>query len=125
MHDDPGGAELTNAVTGANKTDHHLMGVNFSRGDYEAIFRRILSWAEELTAGRVLFTLGGGYSFRAAPRVWAILYLVMHELHVARDLPESWRSKWSRASEEELPRTLHDPDPSHADIPNLNEEAPS
>jgi acetoin utilization protein AcuC len=91
--------------------------------DYEALFRRILAWADEFTAGRVLFTLGGGYSFRAAPRVWAILYLVMHDLPVIRDLPESWRSKWSHTSENELPHTLHDPNPSHADIPNRYEIA--
>ena len=69
----------------------------------------------------MLFTLGGGYSFRAAPRVWAILYLVMHDLEVARDVPESWRSKWSRPRQHELPHTFHDPNPSHADIPNRYE----
>ncbi len=103
--------------------DDPLSDLMLTTHDYEALFRRILAWADEFTAGRVLFTLGGGYSFRAAPRVWAILYLVMHDLHVARDLPESWRSKWSRTSENELPHTLHDPNPSHADIPNRYEIA--
>ncbi|HEX2720538.1 MAG TPA: ABC transporter substrate-binding protein, partial [Candidatus Deferrimicrobium sp.] len=86
-------------------------------------FRRILAWADDFTAGRVLFTLGGGYSFSAAPRVWAILYLVIHGLDVTRDLPETWRSKWSRSSKDELPHALHDPNPSHADIPNRYEIA--
>ena len=103
--------------------DDPLSDLMLTTRDYEAIFRRILAWADDFTAGRVLFTLGGGYSFRAAPRVWAILYLVMHDLHVAQDLPESWRSKWSRTSENELPHTLHDPNPSHADIPNRYEIA--
>jgi acetoin utilization protein AcuC len=103
--------------------DDPLSDLMLTTADYEAIFRRILAWADDFTAGRVLFTLGGGYSFRAAPRVWAILYLVLHDLHVARDLPESWRSKWSHPSENELPQTLHDPNPSHADIPNRYEIA--
>jgi acetoin utilization protein AcuC len=103
--------------------DDPLSDLMLTTRDYEALFRRILAWADEFTAGRVLFTLGGGYSFRAAPRVWAILYLVMHDLPVVRDLPESWRSKWSHISENELPHTLHDPNPSHADIPNRYEIA--
>lgn len=103
--------------------DDPLSDLMLTTRDYEALFRRILAWADEFTAGRVLFTLGGGYSFRAAPRVWAILYLVMHDLPVVRDLPESWRSKWSHTSENELPHTLHDPNPSHADIPNRYEIA--
>lgn len=103
--------------------DDPLSDLMLTTRDYEAIFRRILEWAEAFTAGRVLFTLGGGYSFRAAPRVWAILYLVMHDLPVVRDVPEAWRSKWSRALSNELPSTLHDPNPSHADIPNRYEIA--
>ncbi len=103
--------------------DDPLADLMLTTRDYEAIFKRILELADEFTTGRVLFTLGGGYSFRAVPRVWAILYLLIHGLPVARDLPESWRSKWSRASESELPLTFHDPNPSHADIPNRYEIA--
>jgi acetoin utilization protein AcuC len=103
--------------------DDPLSDLMLTTRDYEAIFRRILAWADDFTAGRVLFTLGGGYSFRAVPRVWAILYLVIHDLPVVRDLPESWRSKWSRTSENELPHTFHDPNPSNADIPNRYEIA--
>lgn len=103
--------------------DDPLSDLMLTTRDYEAIFRRILGWADDFTAGRVLFTLGGGYSFRAVPRVWAILYLVVHDLDVVRDLPESWRSTWSRVSEDELPQAFHDPNPSHADIPNRYEIA--
>ncbi len=101
--------------------DDPLSDLMLTTRDYEAIFRRILEWADAFAAGRVLFTLGGGYSFRAAPRVWTILYLVMHDLPLVRDVPEAWRSKWSRALSKELPSTLHDPNPSHADIPNRYE----
>jgi acetoin utilization protein AcuC len=103
--------------------DDPLSDLMLTTRDYEAIFRRILAWADDFTAGRVLFTLGGGYSFRAAPRVWAILYLVMHDLPVVRDLPESWRKKWNGALDPKLPETFHDPNPSHADISNRYEIA--
>ena len=33
---DPSGSTIGNAITGANKTDYHLTGVSFSRGDYTA-----------------------------------------------------------------------------------------
>jgi len=103
--------------------DDPLSDLMLTTRDYEAIFRRILEWADAFTAGRVLFTLGGGYSFRAVPRVWAILHLVIHDLPLVKDVPEAWRSKWSHALSNELPSTLHDPNPSHADIPNRYEIA--
>ncbi|MGZ7030710.1 MAG: acetoin utilization protein AcuC, partial [Thermoanaerobaculia bacterium] len=91
--------------------------------DYEAIFRRILGWADEFTAGRVLFTLGGGYSFSAASRVWALLYLLVHDLPLPLDLPEAWRNRWSHVFEGEPPMFLHDPNPGHDGIPNREEIA--
>jgi acetoin utilization protein AcuC len=89
--------------------------------DYEVIFRRILELADELTAGRVLFTLGGGYSFRATPRVWALLYLVIHGLPIPHDLPNDWRDKWNRVLEQKLPKVFHDPESGFANIPNRPE----
>ncbi|MGZ4808544.1 MAG: acetoin utilization protein AcuC [Thermoanaerobaculia bacterium] len=91
--------------------------------DYEAIFRRILGWADEFTAGRVLFTLGGGYSFSAASRVWALLYLLVHDLPLPLDLPEAWRNRWSHVFEGEPPMFLHDSNPGHDGIPNREEIA--
>jgi acetoin utilization protein AcuC len=89
--------------------------------DYEAIFRRILALADTFTAGRVLFTLGGGYSLRAAPRVWAILYLVMHGLPLPHELPGPWLAKWQRQLGEGPVPTLHDCDPAPVDVPNREE----
>jgi len=34
---DPAGATIVDAITGANETDHHIKGVNLSRGDYQAV----------------------------------------------------------------------------------------
>ena len=86
--------------------------------DYESVFRRIFDLADTFAAGRVLFTLGGGYSLRAAPRVWTILYLLMHDLPVPHDLPASWLAKWSSQLGNNPGQTLHDANPGNADVPN-------
>jgi acetoin utilization protein AcuC len=103
--------------------DDPLGDLMLTTRDYETIFRRILEWAEVYAGGRVLFTLGGGYSFQAAPRVWAILYLLMHGLPVVRDLPESWRRKWNGVLGPKPPGTFHDPDSGRPGIPNRYEIA--
>jgi acetoin utilization protein AcuC len=103
--------------------DDPLADLMLTTGDYEGIFRRILGWADEFTSGRVLFTLGGGYSLNATPRVWALLYLLIHDLPVPRDLPQAWLSRWGSKFEKGWPMALHDPNPGHADVPNREEIA--
>jgi len=89
--------------------------------DFERIFDRVLGWAEAFTAGRVLFTLGGGYSLRAAPRVWALLYLVLNGLPVPAQLPPEWVRRWGHVLGPEPPSEFHDPSPLDVDIPNRAE----
>ncbi len=101
--------------------DDPLADLMLTTRDYEKIFRRILELAETFTSGRVLFTLGGGYSLRAVPRVWALLYLIIHNLPVPRDLPPAWRDKWNRIVSSPLPRTFHDPNPGYPSISNRAE----
>jgi len=101
--------------------DDPLADLMLTTRTYETIFQRILELADTFTAGRVLFTLGGGYSLRATPRVWTILYLLLHDLPVVHDLPAAWWEKWTGLLGEKLPKTLHDPNPGHADIPNRQE----
>jgi acetoin utilization protein AcuC len=101
--------------------DDPLADLMLTTHDYEAIFRRVLSWADEHTAGRVLFTLGGGYSLRATPRVWTLLYLLLQGLPLADQLPETWRAHWGSAIGQTLPATLHDPNTRNVDIPNRDE----
>jgi acetoin utilization protein AcuC len=103
--------------------DDPLADLLLTTGDYATIFRRILQCADELTAGRVLFTLGGGYSLRATPRIWALLYLLIHDLPVPLALPEAWQERWREAFEDRPPRTLLDPDPAPIDIPDQAEIA--
>lgn len=89
--------------------DDQLADLMLTTRDYEAIYRRILGWADRFTQGRVLFTLGGGYSLRAAPRVWALLYLLLHDLPVPAELPEAWRTRWKRVLGDRFPAAFHDP----------------
>jgi acetoin utilization protein AcuC len=103
--------------------DDPLADLMLTTRDYEAIFRRVLEWAETFTGGRVLFTLGGGYSLRATPRVWTMLYLLLHDLPIPCVLPDSWRNRWSASVEGPLPAEFHDPNPGDAGIPNRDEIA--
>ncbi len=103
--------------------DDPLADLMLTTRDYEAIFRRILEFADTFTSGRVLFTLGGGYSLRATPRVWTILYLLIHGLPIAGDLPAEWRQTWNRRLSLEMPAALHDANPGYEEIPNRGEIA--
>jgi len=103
--------------------DDPLADLMLTTRDYEAIFRRILEWADVYAAGRVLFTLGGGYSFRAAPRVWALLYLVMNGLPVPETLPAAWRSRWSSTLDAPLTEAFHDPELGDDAVPTRDEIA--
>ncbi|MGQ9692204.1 MAG: acetoin utilization protein AcuC [Thermaceae bacterium] len=75
---------------------------------YEALFRLILEYAEAYAGGRVLITLGGGYSLDATVRVWAILYHAFHGLPLPETLPEDWRRVWEARLSKPLTPTLHD-----------------
>ncbi len=101
--------------------DDPLADLMLTTRDYEALFRQILEWAELFASGRVLFTLGGGYSFGAAPRIWAILYLLLHDLPIVSGVPEPWRERWQGAVGETLPESLHDPLTARPDVPNRYE----
>ncbi len=103
--------------------DDPLADLMLTTGDYEVLFRRILEWADQLTSGRVLFTLGGGYSFRSAPRVWAMLYLLVHDLPLVSEIPAGWRRKWEGILGEELPKSFLDADSRRPEIPDRLEIA--
>jgi acetoin utilization protein AcuC len=89
--------------------------------DIERITRSIVSLAERYTRGRALFTLGGGYSLQATPRVWAILYLVLSKLPIPAALPPAWRQRWSQLLGAHDLETLHDPAGPYAPIPRRPE----
>ncbi len=75
---------------------------------YERVFTRLLEGAERYTEGRIVFTLGGGYSFDAAVRVWALLYFVLQGRALPGRLPEAWRRRWEERLGVRLGPSLHD-----------------
>ncbi|MGD1147717.1 MAG: acetoin utilization protein AcuC [Thermoanaerobaculaceae bacterium] len=91
--------------------DDALADLALTTRDYERLFHRILELADALTGGRVLFTLGGGYSLHAAARVWAILYLVVNDLPVPEAIPPAWAERWAAQLGGKPAAALHDPDP--------------
>ncbi len=89
--------------------------------DYRKIYRRVIELADEKCKGRVLFTLGGGYSITAAFRIWAILYLTLFGKEFSGMLPEEWRNKWNKRTGKEIPETLDDILPAFDPIPRKAE----
>ncbi len=89
--------------------------------DYEKIFRRVIELSNQYSKGRVLFTLGGGYSLLAAPRIWAILYLVLFNLEIPDILPLTWKDNWQKKIGKTLPENLHDVLPAYNSIPRKDE----
>jgi len=103
--------------------DDPLADLAVTTQGYERLYRRILELADQLTGGKVLFTLGGGYSLHAAARAWTILYLVMNDLPVPEAIPPLWAEKWAAHLGGKQVRTLHDPDPPYDRLPNRDEIA--
>ncbi len=89
--------------------------------DFENIYRRVIRLVDQYSHGRVLFTLGGGYSITAAPRIWILLYFILFGIKIPEELPNGWRLKWERIINKELPVLLHDPVPAYQPIPRKTE----
>ncbi len=89
--------------------------------DYRNIYKRVIELADEKCKGRVMFTLGGGYSIAAAFRIWTILYLTLFNMEFSGRLPEEWRLKWSERTGKEIPETLDDILPAFDPIPRKTE----
>jgi acetoin utilization protein AcuC len=89
--------------------------------DYEKIFKKIIELADNSCKGKVLFTLGGGYSSTATPRIWALLYLIINNLDIPEHLPENWRNRWEKILNKPIPTKLHDKLPGYDVIPRREE----
>jgi acetoin utilization protein AcuC len=101
--------------------DDPLADLALTTQTYEKLFRRILELADSFTEGRILFTLGGGYSLHAASRVWAILYLVVNDLPVPETIPEAWSNTWANHLGGKPVATLHDPNPAYPPLERREE----
>jgi len=71
-------------------------------------FSRLLELAETHAGGRIVFTLGGGYSLDATPRVWALLYFLLQGKEPPEELPPAWREAWQQRLGIRLTETLED-----------------
>ena len=89
--------------------------------DYEKLFRRIIEFSDTYCKGRALFTLGGGYSLTAAPRIWTILYLTLFNIETPASLPQNWIERWEKNIGKPLPELLHDVLPAYDSIPRKSE----
>lgn len=98
-----------------------LADLMLSSHSYERLFRLIVELAETFTGGRLLVTLGGGYSLVVTPRIWALLYLVLFDQPIFEDLPLAWLDRWAAVLGADPPRTLHDPPEAYEVIPRKEE----
>lgn len=89
--------------------------------DYERIFKKLVELAENHCGGKILFTLGGGYSITAAPRIWIILYCILTGHDIPENLPLNWRLRWEEKIGKKLPELLSDPESPFKPIPRKNE----
>ena len=89
--------------------------------DFEKIFRKILEFTDMFCGGKVLFTLGGGYSLPVVFRIWTLLYCILFDSDIPESLPEIWRLRWQEKTGKELPRFLYDPDHAYETIPRKAE----
>lgn len=113
-------ALVVQAGADAHYTDP-LADLLLTTHDFERIYIRVLEVVDTMCHGRVLFTLGGGYSITAAFRVWTILYLLLFKYNIPERLPQEWRIKWKRKIGKEIPETLQDNLPAFEPIPRKNE----
>lgn len=89
--------------------------------DYEKIFKDLIIMSDNYSKGNILFTLGGGYSPTATPRIWALLYLILNNFEIPEKLPVNWKKKWEKILRKKIPETLHDKLPAYEPIPRQNE----
>ncbi len=76
-------------------------------GGYRDMVTALRELAEEVCAGRLVATGGGGYgAYSVVPRAWTILLGVLLEAELPELLPESWRALSEAASGEEAPVRL-------------------
>ncbi len=87
---------------------------------YLQAYSRVLEYADTFAGGRLLVTLGGGYSLDATPRVWTLLYYMIQGKPIPKALPEDWHHNWEARLGQRLSTTLLD-DPPAFDIPRRSE----
>lgn len=68
-----------------------LASLGLTLPGFEQLYRRIVALADEVCAGRLLATGGGGYSWqRVVPQAWTLLAGVLTGVPLTEALPERW-----------------------------------
>jgi len=98
-----------------------LADLNLTTYDFEKIFRKMINLANNNCNGKMLITLGGGYSINATPRIWTLLYSTLINKEIHGKLPQNWILKWEKKLNKKLPGFLHDVLPAFDKIPRKNE----
>lgn len=61
---------------------------------YGAVFDRLIQLADDVTGGRIVVTLGGGYAFDSTLRIWSMLAYKLADEKLPEQLPGDWLSRW-------------------------------
>jgi acetoin utilization protein AcuC len=84
-----------------------LTSLSLTLDGYEALFRRLVALAEELTGGRIVALGGGGYSWlTVVPRIWTLLAATLLNVSLPEVLPAPWPNR-VRSLGVEPPAGLH------------------
>ncbi|WP_026676610.1 acetoin utilization protein AcuC [Fictibacillus gelatini] len=89
---------------------------------YDTIPRLAKTIADAYCGGRWIAVGGGGYDiWRAVPRAWARIWLVMNGIEASGPLPSTWLNKWQKKSPVTLPETWEDRENAYKPIPRKQE----
>ncbi len=98
-----------------------LADMSLTLGAMATSYRRVVALADELTAGRLVITGGGGYDpYRTVPRAWAHAWAALTGTELPRELPAEWRKLWQselRGEAAELPRFSGEDPADHPPVP--------
>ena len=83
-----------------------LAHLNLTTQGFERLFQLLLSYTDQYSNGRAIFTLGGGYDAMASIRNWTILIHILQNRPLPEALPENWLA--SLPGKPAPPVTLHD-----------------
>jgi acetoin utilization protein AcuC len=95
-----------------------LTHLRCTTGLYEWIVRETGALADELCAGRLLMTGGGGYAIHTVvPRAWTLAFATLAGVTLPDAIPDAWLAEARAATDATIPPTLRDPPAAFAEVP--------
>jgi acetoin utilization protein AcuC len=89
-------------------TTDPLAHLALSTHGFMHVVARLVELSNELTEGRLLATLGGGYNFDSTIRMWTILAYTLAAQPIPDQTPAVWRTEWEKRKDIRLKATIHD-----------------